>query len=218
MGFYNRAVGKKISSAAMGATAMDSISDTVSTALVLLATFISQKTGLISDGWFGCAGGRVYLCQRCALHEGDGGSLLGQAPGKELVDQIRKIVTSSPNVYGMHDLIGPRLWSRQTDDLPPCGDSSGWGPDGDPLMRSTILGGKTAGWLHCSATIHMDPIVTNDAETNEMRSRVAHLAKRDRSEAFDSRFSHGKGDTHTNLIFDVAVPYEVSSYRCGSEQ
>ena len=53
MFYYNRAVGKKIESAAMKATAMDSLSDTVSTALVLAATVISQFTGLLLDGWFG---------------------------------------------------------------------------------------------------------------------------------------------------------------------
>ena len=53
MYYYNRTIGHKIDSTAMQATAGDSLSDTVSTSLVLLATIISQLTGLVLDGWFG---------------------------------------------------------------------------------------------------------------------------------------------------------------------
>ena len=207
MGFYNRAVGKKISSAAMGATAMDSISDTVSTALVLLATFISQKTGLILDGWFGVLVGVFIFVSGVRSMKETVDPLLGQAPGKELVDQIRKIVTSSPNVYGMHDLIvhdygpGRRMISLHAE-IPADGDLMAIHDEIDNIEA------KLRDELHCSATIHMDPIVTNDAETNEMRSRVAHLAKEIDPKLSIHDFRMVKGDTHTNLIFDVAVPYE----------
>ena len=77
MGFYNRVVGSKISSAAMRATATDSISDTVSTALVLLAN-LYQSEDRSSSGWMvRRAGGCVYLRQRRAFHEGYGGSSAG---------------------------------------------------------------------------------------------------------------------------------------------
>ena len=132
MGFYNRAVGKKISSAAMGATAMDSISDTVSTALVLLATFISQKTGLILDGWFGVLVGVFIFVSGVRSMKETVDPLLRQAPGEgtggpdpENCDQLSQRLW-----HARSDC--PRLWSRQTDDLPPCGDSGGWGPDGNP--------------------------------------------------------------------------------------
>lgn len=53
MWLYNRAVGRKIKSAAMEATATDSLSDTVSTLAVLLAMLIGKWTGLAVDGYVG---------------------------------------------------------------------------------------------------------------------------------------------------------------------
>ena len=57
--------------------------------------------------------------------------------------------------------------------------------------------------------IHMDPIITNDAHTDALRMAVAEKVK-----AIDPRltihdFRIVSGPTHTNLIFDVVVPYDV---------
>lgn len=70
MYYYNRTIGHKIDSTAMQATAGDSLSDTVSTSLVLLATIISQLTGLVLDGWFGVLVGIFYLLYRNHYNEG----------------------------------------------------------------------------------------------------------------------------------------------------
>ena len=116
-------------------------------------------------------------------------------------------MTSSPNVYGMHDLIvhdygpGRRMISLHAE-IPADGDLMAIHDEIDNIEA------KLRDELHCSATIHMDPIVTDDAETNEMRSRVAQLAREIDPKLSITIFEMVKGDTHTNLIFDVAVPYE----------
>ena len=207
MCFYNRAVGKKISSAAMNATATDSLSDSVSTILVLVATLISQFTGLLLDGWFGVLVGIFIFVSGINAMKDTVNPLLGQAPGKERVEESRQIVTSSAVVYGMHDLIvhdygpGRRMISLHAE-VPADGDLLAIHDEIDNIEA------KLQTDLHCSATIHMDPVVTDDAETNEMRKTVAELAKTVDPALSIHDFRMVKGDTHTNLIFDVAVPYE----------
>ncbi len=70
MYYYNRTIGHKIDSTAMQATAGDSLSDTVSTSLVLLATIISQLTGLVLGRMVRCPGGHFYLLYRNHYNEG----------------------------------------------------------------------------------------------------------------------------------------------------
>ena len=207
MCLYNRSIGEKISSAAMRATAADSLSDMVSTALVLAATLIGQATGLHLDGWFGVLVGVFIFIGGVRAMKDTVDPLLGQAPGKELVEQIREIVMAYPNVFGIHDLIvhdygpGRRMISLHAE-VPANGDLM--------VIHDEIdnIESELKEKLHCSATIHMDPIVTDDAEVNELRRTVEELAEGVDEKLSIHDFRMVKGDTHTNLIFDIAVPYE----------
>ncbi len=105
MFYYNHSLSKKLQSAAMNATAMDSLSDTVSTTLVLAATLISHFTGLLLDGWFGVMVGVFIFYTGINTMKDTIDPLLGQKPNEELVSEIEQLVTSHPVVYGIHDLI-----------------------------------------------------------------------------------------------------------------
>ena len=176
MFYYNRAVGKKIESAAMKATAMDSLSDTVSTALVLAATVISQFTGLLLDGWFGILVGLFILYTGASTIKETMDLLLGQPPKEEFIEEIRDIVTSHKLVYGIHDLIvhdyGPgRLMISLHAEVDAEGDIQEIHEQIDHIEHE--LQEK----LHCSATIHMDPIVTDDKEILDMQEKVRTVVK-----------------------------------------
>lgn len=204
---YNRTVGHKIDSTAMQATAGDSLSDTVATSLVLLATIISQLTGLILDGWFGILVGIFIFYTGITTMKDTIDPLLGQAPEKNLVEEIQEIVLAHPLVHGMHDLIvhdyGPgRLIISLHAEVPAHGDLLIIHDEIDNIEH------ELQSRLNCSATIHIDPIVTDNKEINEMRSQIEEVAR-----SLDRRLSiHDfrmvQGPTHTNLIFDVAVPFE----------
>ena len=205
MFYYNRAVGKKIESAAMHATAMDSLSDTISTALVLAATVISQYTGLLLDGWFGILVGLFILYTGASTIKETMDLLLGQPPKEEFIDEIHEIVTSHDLVYGIHDLIvhdyGPgRLMISLHVEVDSEGDIQAIHEQIDHIENE--LQEK----LHCSATIHMDPIVTNDEEVVEMRQKVNEIVRETDSTFSMHDFRMVKGPTSTNLIFDVSVP------------
>ena len=207
MFYYNHALGKKLQSAAMNATAMDSLSDTISTALVLAATVISQYTGLLLDGWFGLLVGFFILYAGISAMKDTLNPLLGQKPDPELVHEIEDMVNSSPVVHGIHDLIihdygpGRRIISLHAE-VSAEGDLLEIHDEIDNVEHA--LQEK----LNCSATIHMDQIITNDEEVVHMREEIQQLVS-SADESFKMHdFRMVKGSTHTNLIFDVVVPYQ----------
>ncbi|MDO5136261.1 MAG: cation diffusion facilitator family transporter [Eubacteriales bacterium] len=207
MWFYNRSIGKKIGSAAMLATASDSLSDTISTFLVLASTVIGQLTGLLLDGWFGVLVGLFILYTGVTTMKDTIDPLLGQAPDQELVKEIQEIVMRHTIVHGLHDLIvhdyGPgRLMISLHAEVSSAGNLLTIHDEIDNIEKE--LHDK----LNCAATIHMDPIITDDQEVALLREQVSQIA-RSVDPALDIHdFRMVEGPTHTNLIFDVAVPFE----------
>ena len=194
----------------MKATAYDSFGDVTSTAVVLLSAVISHFTGINLDGWCGLlvAAFIVYSGIKSAIETIN--PLLGQPPSPEFVKQIEAIVYSHPEVIGIHDLVvhnygpGKTLASLHVE------------VDGKADMFLShdvidLIERRLAEEENIIATIHMDPIVTNDPLVTELRDKVTALIK-----GMDERLSlHDfrmvKGSTHSNLIFDVAVPFEIKT-------
>lgn len=206
MFYYNRSLGKKLDSAAMLATAMDSLSDTISTFLVLAATIISQLTGWLLDGWFGILVGAFIFYTGINTMKDTMDPLLGQPPKKELVDEIERIVTSHPLVYGIHDMIihdyGPgRLMVSLHAEVSADGDMLAIHDQIDHIEH------ELQERLNCAATIHMDPIITDDEEVLKMRETMQKIIQSMDPSFTMHDFRMVKGPTHTNLIFDVVVPY-----------
>lgn len=203
---YNRKISKKIDSAAMLATAADSLSDTLATSAVLVATLVSHFTGLKIDGYCGVLVG-LFICYAgiCAAKDTIS-PLLGQAPDPAFVKQINDIVMSYDGVMGIHDLIvhnyGPgRVLISLHAEVP---------ADGDILTMHDMIDlieHNLRDTLHCSAVIHMDPICVGDQETDQLKMQVSsYLAEIDSAITMHD-FRMVKGPTHTNIIFDVVVPY-----------
>ena len=209
MFYYNRSLSKKLDSAAMKATSVDSLSDTVATTLVLIATVISKYTGLILDGWFGILVGIFIIYTGGSTLKETIDLLIGQPPKKEFIDEIREIVLGHSLVYGVHDLIvhdygpGRRMISLHAE-VAVDGDIQ------DIHEQIDHIEHELQEKLNCSATIHMDPIVTDDKEVLEMKAKVEAMVQ-SLDEAFNMHdFRMVKGPTRTNLIFDVEVPRKTS--------
>jgi len=202
---YNRAIGKKINSPAMQATAFDSISDTVSTLVVLVAMLISKFTGANIDGWCGALVALFILYTGFTAARDTISPLLGQPPSEEFVSEIASIVLSYDCIVGIHDLVvhdyGPgRIMISLHAEVPSDGDLRVMHDAVDTAERE--LREK----LGCEAVIHMDPIAVNDDEVTHMRMSVAALVKKLDPEITIHDFRMVTGPTHTNLIFDIVVP------------
>ena len=206
MYLYNRAVGKKIGSAAMEATAMDSLSDCAATAAVLAATLIGHFTSLQIDGWCGIVVAALVLWAGIQAARDTISPLLGQPPAPEFVQRIEEIVLSSPVVQGIHDLIvhdyGPgRVMISLHAEVPAHGDILTLHDEIDNVEKQ--LHDK----LGCEAVIHMDPIVTDDETTNAAHQKIASLVRGIDENISIHDFRMVTGPTHTNVIFDAVVPY-----------
>ena len=105
MWYYNRAIGKRLNSAAMEATAADSLSDSLSTAAVLFATLVGHFTGVMIDGWCGALVALFILWSGVNAARDTIDPLLGTPPPAEFVDSVEHLVMSYPDILGIHDLI-----------------------------------------------------------------------------------------------------------------
>ena len=208
MAFYNFKIGNKLCSAAMRATATDSLSDCIATAVVLVCLLISKFVGVNLDAYCGLAVSAFVLFSGLRSAKETVDPLLGTPPTKELIDEICTIVHSHGSVEGIHDLIvhdyGPgRMMISLHAEVP---------ADADLLETHDMIDNiekELREKLGCDAVIHMDPIVTNDERTREVHDKVAALVT-----CIDQRltihdFRMVEGPTHTNVIFDVVIPFEI---------
>ena len=207
MWLYNRQVGRRIHSAAMEATAMDSLSDTASTFAVLVAMLIGKWTGLAVDGYVGLVVALFILFSAYKAARETLSPLLGQAPDPELVREIRDIVLSDDTVVGVHDLVvhdygpGRRIISLHAE-VP---------ADGELLEMHDAIDNiemELARKLRCEAVIHMDPVVVGDPVVTALREQVTALVKTIDPRITIHDFRMVPGATHTNLIFDVVIPFD----------
>lgn len=210
MSFYNSSVGKKIHSAAMLATAADSRSDAISTAAVLAAMLVAKFTALQIDGYVGMIVAILILIAGIKAGRETLDPLLGQAPEEEFVQEIERIVLSHDPICGIHDLVvhdyGPgRVMITLHAEVPAHEDILALH---DVIDTAEV---DLAKQLGCTATIHMDPIVTNDdGFTDALRHQVAEMVKTIDPRITIHDFRCVPGPTHTNLIFDAVVPYDAA--------
>ena len=209
MAYYNKSLSRKLDSAAMSATAADSLSDTVSTAVVLAATLVGRLTGVLIDGWCGILVGLfIFYTGIQALRE-TMNPLLGQPPKEEFVKNIESLVTAHPMVKGIHDLIvhdyGPgRLMISLHAEVPANGNILQIHDEIDNIEKE--LQEK----LNCSATIHMDPVVTDNVHINHLKAEVSRIIGQISPRLTMHDFRVVEGPTHSNLIFDLVIPHDFS--------
>ncbi len=208
MAYYNFSIGKRISSAAMKATATDSLSDCIATCTVLICLIVSRFTSLNIDAYCGLAVSAFIMFSGIRSVKDTISPLLGEPPSKELIGEISDIVYSYDGVVGIHDLIvhnyGPgRMMISLHAEISDKADMLTTHDMIDNIEKE--LREK----LSCDAVIHMDPIATDDETVIATRDKIASLVK-----CIDSRltihdFRMVTGPTHTNVIFDVVVPFDL---------
>ena len=208
MGVFYKKMGTAINSSVILANSKDSFNDVVSTGAVLLTTLIAVFTDVNLDAWAGCAVALFIFCSGFGIMRETLNNLLGTMPSKELVDSIIDKLYSYDGVLGIHDLVvhsyGP---GRTIASLHVEVD----GREDIFVLHDMIdnIERHISSELGIEAVIHMDPIVTDDLRVTELRAHALAAA-----EAVDPRlcihdFRYVAGRTHSNLIFDIAVPFEV---------
>ena len=204
---YNMIYGKKISSTTMKATAVDSISDTIATSVVLICYILYVVFKIKIDAYAGIAVGLFIAYAGYKTLRETISPLLGQTPDPEFVKEIEEIVRSNESVIGIHDMIvhdyGPTRIFVSLHAEVPC--------DKDILYLHECIDdieNEIKEKLNCEVSIHMDPVDTNDENLFEAKVMVTEIIKEidERLTLHDFRMVHG--ESHSNLIFDVVIPHK----------
>lgn len=208
MFFFNRKLGKTVDSEVLKATATDSLTDAISTTAVTVAVIISHFVNFNLDGYMGLAVAVVIAWAGIDILKDTMSKLLGQAPDKTFIEGIRSRIMAYEGVLGIHDLAvhnyGPHKYYAsvhvEVDAKVPTMESH------DLMDR---IERDFAENTDIVLIIHSDPVVTDDPEINLLKQKVTEMVT-----SIDERFRiHDfravKGVTHTNLIFDVAIPFDT---------
>ena len=204
--FYNRRIGQKISSAAMKAVAMDSLADSVATVVALLGMLAGHWFSLNIDGYCGLLVSLFIIYTGGMTARDIISPLLGQAPDPDYVRRLKRLVLAHPQITGVHDLIvhdygpGNRMVSLHAE-VPAEGDILELHDAVDHIENELRRD------LGCQAVIHMDPVRTNDPETNQTRQAILQRLILWNSQVSLHDFRMVPGPSHCNVIFDVVVPY-----------
>lgn len=207
MFIYNRLTAKKISSVAMKATSVDSLTDCIATFAALIAMFAGKIFDLKIDGWCGMVVSLFVLYSGLTSAKETISPLLGQPPEKELVDEIEKTVMAHEEIIGIHDLVvhdyGPgRMMMSLHAEVPSDCNILEIHDIIDNIEKELNLK------FGCEAVVHMDPIMTDDEETNYLKERVCEIIGEIDKDLKMHDFRIVSGSTHTNVLFDVVVPFK----------
>lgn len=204
--FYKK-IAKIIDSAALKGAAYDSISDTISTTAVLASAIVARFAGVSIDGFVSLLVSIFILITGFKATKEMIDMLIGTAPDKEFVKDIYKFVERYKEIVGIHDIMihdygpGRKIVSFHAE-VP---------ADGNICEVHDIIDGIEQDMFKkfgCITTIHMDPIVVDDEEINNMKKTVERVVKGINENFSIHDFRMTNGGKRVNVIFDLVVPFD----------
>lgn len=205
--FY-RKVGRMIKSESVEATSKDSRNDVIATSVVLIGAVITMLTGVNLDGYMGAAVALFIVFSGVQLTISTADPLLGQAPEGELVQTITEKMLSYPGIIGMHDLAVHNYGVGR------CFASAHCEVDAknDILVSHDLIDNIECDFsrdLGIHMVIHLDPVIVGDARTDALHCKVQSLVTALYPTVTIHDFRVIWGVTHSNIVFDAAVPFSV---------
>ncbi len=212
MASFNLKTSELIQSTSLKAAAQDSKNDALMTLSTLIVLLLSLVTDFPLDGIIGTIVSCFVLKAGVDIFKDTVDPLLGQAPDKQLVDNIFEYVMSFQKVVGVHDFImhdyGPgrkyltfHAEVNKDDDIMAVHDEI------DLIERGILQRFKVL------TTIHMDPIDNSDEHTIYLREKVRFIVYEYHHDYSIHDFRCVVGATHTNLIFDILIPsYDTTKH------
>lgn len=208
MALFCRKLGRRIDSTTLLATSADSRNDVISTAAVLVGCLVGYFFDVKLDGYIGMAVALFIIWSGCSIAKDTINPLLGERASEELVRNISDLILSHEKILGIHDLMvhdyGPgNCFASVHAEM----DSAE-----DPLICHDIIDDierDALRELQVHLVIHYDPIVTNDEELNAARALVEQEIKSIDESLSLHDFRMVRGPGHTNLIFDLVIPYSM---------
>jgi cation diffusion facilitator family transporter len=207
---YNYFIGKKINSEALRATALDSISDVMATAAVLVCSLITYYTGVVLDSYAGLLVSCFIIFTGSKSIRGIVNLLIGAAPDPAFIKAIAKTVSAYPIVRGMHDLVihnygvGRSMITLHVEVPADCNIMEAH----DSIDN---IEQELQKKFKCHAVIHMDPVLTDDPYVNQIKTAVKNIILSINPNFSIHDFRMNQGPTHTNLIFDLVITHDTQN-------
>lgn len=204
---------KAINSGALKASAADSRNDVLTTLAVLISTIVIDVAGdkinpkISVDGIMGIAVSLFIIVTSVLLLKESMSPILGEKPPKELVDKITAKILSYDGVIGVHDLVVHSYGENHCFVVAHVEV-----PANVEITRShdMIDNIEHDFWneMHIRLNIHMDPVDTENADLAVLKLRAQKaLSSLDENLSLHD-FRLVSGQSHTNMLFDVVIPYD----------
>ena len=210
---YNKYLGKKIDSSVLLASSADSISDSLTSLSIIVATVVGSL--LLKENYFYldsimgiivsiiiCINGFKIVLETIK-------DLLGKPATKEQLEELEQIIMSSKEILGIHDLIihdyGPgRKFASVHAEVDSKSDFIKVHEIIDEIEQ--ICYGKTGVEL----VIHMDPIDSTSEDVVQANKVVSSIVNTIEGLTYhDLRIT--SGENNINIIFDLVVPFEYDN-------
>ena len=208
LGLFYRSIAKKINSTVIMAAATDSFSDSFSTIAVLVSSIVIKFTGWDKiDAIVGIGVSIPIIIAGLKILNETKDILLGEGPVDETTEAIENIIAQFPEIIGIHDMMvhnyGPNRFVAS--------------------LHAEVDGKQDIYYLHdvidnaerkikeelgISCTIHLDPVVTDDENVNEHKEFLITTMSECGLNLPIHDFRIVVGQTHTNMIFDVVLPFD----------
>lgn len=206
--FYLK-IADKISSSTIRAASTDSRNDVVATSVVLLSVIISRLSGFEIDGYMGVVVALFILYSGIGILKDILNPILGEMPDPDFIETIEKKILSYEGILNIHDLVvhnyGPNRYFATVHAEVDANE--------DILKSHDLIDNierEFARNMDINMVIHLDPIITNDEEINHLKSMTDNIIKSIDEKLTMHDFRVVRGETHTNLIFDVLIPVGYS--------
>lgn len=209
-GLLYRDFGKAINSEALRASAADSRNDVFTTIAVLISTIVIDTTGVNIDGYAGLVVSIVIIVFSLKLLKDTVNPLLGTVPDKALVGKIAEKLSSYEIVLGFHDLMihsyGPAITYASVHVEVDAKENVIEMHDAVDNIERDFMND-----MNVHLVIHMDPVTIGDPETDNLKSEITGIIKNLNGDLTLHDFRLVKGPTHTNVLFDVVIPYDCKT-------
>ncbi len=205
--WFNFKMSKIINSVALKATAIDSLTDTISTTLLLVAALLSYFFNWNIDGWMGIVIALFIVFSGVKMILETSSPLIGETTAKEDIKVILNEILSYQGVLGIHDVMahnyGPtKIFMSVHVEVDASID----------VMKSHDLIDNIENDVrtkhNVELTIHIDPVDLSNPETARLKAKAINIVNDINKEFTLHDFRVVYGPTHINTIFDIVIPYE----------
>lgn len=206
--FYYNGIAKKIDSSILKASAIDCLTDCISTSVVAVTFLITHLSGFNLDGYAGVLVALFIAWSGINVLREIFSTLIGKAPDESMLKEIKQKILSYEGVLDVHDLwvysYGPnRYYASVHIEVDAKVDVLKSHELIDDIEKDFITSTNVV------LTGHLDPIVTDNEEVNFLKEKMQTIVKQLNPDFSLHDFRLVVGERRTNVLFDVAIPYDA---------